>query len=347
MTRSPLITTILPTYKRPHLLRGAIFSALNQSMPDLQVCVYDNASGDETAEVVAEIARTDPRVIYYCHPHLIGAVENFQFGLSRVNTPFFSILADDDLLAPDFYKIALSSLNQFSAAQFFMGSTIDVKEDGKIISANALHWEEMKLYQPPIGLFNLVNNYFNWAGSLFRRNVLEHVKLDLKVKPVDQDFVLRLSAQFPFIVSHQPCALFIHHEKSYSSVCGFKLIWPSWLKIIQNIEAIDSLSLESKRDAKNLMTAKMQKSLFRIAVSLLSKKQFGQAEETVQILLKEFPKHRGAKNLSAILPYIKKNKFLYWQVRSYLALYRTMKSLMIHIKYGDFSKKLISQYRNL
>ncbi|RKX41747.1 MAG: glycosyltransferase family 2 protein, partial [Thermotogae bacterium] len=64
----PLITTIIPTYRRPKLLQRAIKSVLNQTYPHFQVCVYDNASGDETAEVVAEFAKKDPRVKYYCHP---------------------------------------------------------------------------------------------------------------------------------------------------------------------------------------------------------------------------------------------------------------------------------------
>ena len=45
----PLITTIIPTYQRPQLLRCAIQSVLDQTYANFQVCVYDNASGDETA----------------------------------------------------------------------------------------------------------------------------------------------------------------------------------------------------------------------------------------------------------------------------------------------------------
>ncbi len=70
----PLITTIIPTYRRPKLLRRAIKSVLNQTYPHFQVCVYDNASGDETALVVDEIAKADPRVKYYCHSENIGSV---------------------------------------------------------------------------------------------------------------------------------------------------------------------------------------------------------------------------------------------------------------------------------
>ena len=86
---APIITTILPTFRRPRLLRRAIRSALNQTYPHLEVRVYDNASGDETPEVVAELARQDARVKYHCHPTNIGAARNFLYGMERVDTPFF------------------------------------------------------------------------------------------------------------------------------------------------------------------------------------------------------------------------------------------------------------------
>ncbi len=214
MTSHPLITTIIPTYKRPNLLKRAILSALNQTLTEIEVRVFDNASDDETSQVVEEIAKNDSRLKYHCHAAQISAADNFRFGISSVETPFFSILADDDLLAPQFYEIALSSLNRFPKASFFLGSTIDVKENGALISANALHWEEDKLYEPPFGLYNAINHYFNWTGALFRSEVREKVQLDPAIKPLDLDFILRSSAQFSFVVSKKPCALFIHHKKS-------------------------------------------------------------------------------------------------------------------------------------
>jgi len=89
MSTTPLITCILTTRRRPQLLKRAIESVLNQTYPHLQVCVYDNASGDETAQVVSEIAKTDPRVKYFCHAENIGPFNNISYGVKNVNTPFF------------------------------------------------------------------------------------------------------------------------------------------------------------------------------------------------------------------------------------------------------------------
>ena len=75
------ITTVIPTYQRPRQLRAAIETALAQTYPHVKVLVCDNASGDETAEVVGEIQRRDPRVVYHCHKTNIGPMENHFVGL--------------------------------------------------------------------------------------------------------------------------------------------------------------------------------------------------------------------------------------------------------------------------
>src|SRR5438105_3287010 len=63
---------VIPTYRRPGLLRRAVRSALAQTHSDLEVWVYDNASGDETEAVVAELAAVDARLHYHRHQHNLG-----------------------------------------------------------------------------------------------------------------------------------------------------------------------------------------------------------------------------------------------------------------------------------
>lgn len=101
------------------MLRRAIRSVLDQTYPHFQVCIYDNASNDGTAEVVEALARRDSRIRYHCHAENIGSQENFSFGVSRVDTPFFNLLSDDDFLLPGFFAQAISALQTNPHAAFF------------------------------------------------------------------------------------------------------------------------------------------------------------------------------------------------------------------------------------
>ena len=56
---NPYITTIIPTFRRPRLLKRAIISAIEQSYTCIRVLVIDNASNDKTFEVVKELMHKD------------------------------------------------------------------------------------------------------------------------------------------------------------------------------------------------------------------------------------------------------------------------------------------------
>src|SRR6516165_1449212 len=97
------ITTVIPTFRRPTLLGRAIRSVLRQTNRDCAVTVFDNASGDETRDVVAAIAAEDPRVSYHCQSRNVGIVANFISAMQSVQSPYFSVLSDDDVLFPEFF----------------------------------------------------------------------------------------------------------------------------------------------------------------------------------------------------------------------------------------------------
>lgn len=96
----PRVTVVVPTYNRASLLEGAIRSVLGQTYPSFSLVVADNASTDETADVVASFA--DDRIEHVRRPENIGLLGNFNASLEGVRTPYCLVLCDDDLLHPDF-----------------------------------------------------------------------------------------------------------------------------------------------------------------------------------------------------------------------------------------------------
>lgn len=201
MPSSPQITTVIPTFRRPHLLGRAIRSALYQTYASLQVCVYDNGSGDQTAEVVAEFAKSDPRIRYHSHGENIGGYANFQYGLDHVTTPFFSILADDDVLLPDFYEVAMAGFEQYPQAVMSMCGMIHVNAEGKVWLVHGTDWRP-GLYPPPEGMLAMLKVRFPipWTSFVFRREALDVAgPLDESIGPAaDFDFEFRLLALRPW-----------------------------------------------------------------------------------------------------------------------------------------------------
>ena len=237
MKDQPLITVILPTYQRPLMLKRTIQSVLNQTYPHFQVCVYDNASGDQTASVVKNLIASGANIKYHCHSTNIGMLENFQYGLKRVDTPFFSWLCDDDILLPRFFERALEGFEAHPDAQFSTGLAVytDMREVTDVRPQGVEGYLE-----PPESLLSMITGNFTHpveAATLFRREVIaEFGYLDLATGPVgeDLDYMFRIMAHRPVVMSDTPYAIRVNHPTSNLVMVDYDDVWPGWLKIIQN-----------------------------------------------------------------------------------------------------------------
>ena len=105
------VTALIVTYRRPKFLKRAIQSVIDQSYSNIQISVFDDASGDETKSIVEALSKKDERISYYCHKENIGQFANFRYAFESVETPYFSILSDDDCISEDLYKNAVDVLD--------------------------------------------------------------------------------------------------------------------------------------------------------------------------------------------------------------------------------------------
>ena len=282
VSQKPMITTIIPTYRRPKLLRRAIRSVLNQTYPHFQVCVYDNASGDETASVVAEMAKADSRVKYHCHPENIGAFRNFLYGMEHVETPFFSFLSDDDLILPESYQMALEGFNKYPDAIFSAGATIHITDQGRIFKLSSGDG----YYTPPEGLFALLEKPLVWQSILFRKDLVEEVGiLDQDTAPsICFDIQLRTAVRYPFVASRKPWAISVSHPTSVSVLGGLHLTWPGWLKVIRNLTEDERIPSGIRIYAEQVLTKRLKRRIFHTAIGSIIRKNFDDSYKTVEVL---------------------------------------------------------------
>lgn len=102
------VTVAIPTYNRKGLLRATLASVLEQQNVSFEVIVLDNASTDGTPEFVESMR--DPRVQVSRATTNIGLIANFNRALAAGNSPFLTVLHDDDLLRPGSLALRLELL---------------------------------------------------------------------------------------------------------------------------------------------------------------------------------------------------------------------------------------------
>lgn len=219
MRDSPLITCVIPTYRRPRMLARAIQSVLNQTFNRLRVLVTDNASGDGTGEVVRRIQANDPRVSYHCQPSNIGMSANFAYGMSRVDTPFFSLLSDDDVLLPDFYETAYSKFEKYPQAILVATEVPCVTEDGRLDSEPLSLWDRMGLFNPPEGAYRVASiAHPTMTGILFRGEFLQtpYAYPDARYHGGDYEIIMEAALHYPIVTVGKVGALFVGHRGSHA-----------------------------------------------------------------------------------------------------------------------------------
>ena len=100
MTDNPLVSICIPTYNRADMVGKAIESALDQTYQNIEVIVVDNASTDNTEEIVASY--DDPRLKYFGNDENVGIFGNFNRCIDLYNGDFLHILHSDDFISLDF-----------------------------------------------------------------------------------------------------------------------------------------------------------------------------------------------------------------------------------------------------
>lgn len=106
---TPLITVGIPTYNRSTYLQQAIASVQSQAYANYEILVIDNASTDDTPEVMSRLLEQDPRIRYIRNELNLGMAGNWLRITKYAAAPYLKFLMDDDLLKP-------GCLEAFSAA---------------------------------------------------------------------------------------------------------------------------------------------------------------------------------------------------------------------------------------
>jgi glycosyltransferase involved in cell wall biosynthesis len=97
--RRPRVSVYIPTRNRAGYLAQCISAILRQTLEDFELIVSDNASTDNTTEIVAGF--DDARLRYYRLPEDIGLMANFNRCVGLARAPYLVCTADDEQLYPD------------------------------------------------------------------------------------------------------------------------------------------------------------------------------------------------------------------------------------------------------
>jgi len=187
MNKNPLVSIIIPVYNDAEFLRECLDSAVNQTLKDIEIICVNDASTDNSLEIMNEYAAKDKRVRVINRSENGSALMARKDGIMAARGDFTMFLDGDDYLVPNAcetaYNLILKNdvdILRFSYIRHNYG------EDGSISNiqvvnpdsegSNVLHGREM------IQNFCLVGKNIDsylW-NKIFKTNLLKiaHSQMD-------------------------------------------------------------------------------------------------------------------------------------------------------------------------
>ncbi|ANW96307.1 hypothetical protein AXE80_08460 [Wenyingzhuangia fucanilytica] len=135
MHNQSLITIILTTYNRAHLIRETLDSIIAQTYSNWKCIIIDDNSNDNTSEVIQEYIKKDIRFQYHVKgdKYVKGLSASRNMGMDLIETTdFIHFFDDDDIMHPQKFEIQLKEFEKYSNLDLTVFPTVNFKDGEKL-----------------------------------------------------------------------------------------------------------------------------------------------------------------------------------------------------------------------
>ncbi len=177
MATIPTLSILLPNYNHSQYIGEALEAILSQSFTDFEVVLVDDASTDNSLEVIQQFMERDDRIRLIRNECNQGVVASLNRALQRAQGDFICLAAADDLVLPGFFATTIALLQTHPQAglcathpALLLHETgaIDPRADKFVLS-------DRPVFVPPQALLQYLDSDGLWiAGhaSVVRRSAL-------------------------------------------------------------------------------------------------------------------------------------------------------------------------------
>lgn len=212
----PLVSIIIPTYNRAHLIRETLDSVLAQTYQNWECIVVDDGSIDTTSSILKMYSEKDAR--FHCHqrpidrPKGANACRNYGFELSK--GVFVNWFDDDDVMLEYFIEKKIMSVTSETNVVFCSGLIVD----DKLIGNKSL---ELKINEFLFKDYVLWNFQVITNAVLFRKAFLmgKELFLEFLSRGQENEFFSRVFFELKekeYQIVDKPLFLYRQHENTIS-----------------------------------------------------------------------------------------------------------------------------------
>lgn len=205
INRSPKISIVLPTYNGSRYLGQAIESCLEQTYTDWELIIVDDASTDNTPEIIAKYVAQDSRICSVRHETNRKLPAALNTGFAQVKGEYLTWTSDDNYYRPEALAEMVSFLVAHPGSEIVYCDYTVVDERGNPIKSRSVKNMDFLWDGSPVGpcfLYRCIvqKQLGGYAEDLFLCE--------------DYDFWLRASVHFRAEALHHDLYFYRKHDSS-------------------------------------------------------------------------------------------------------------------------------------
>ena len=194
------LTALIPNYNHAHFLPQCLDAMFSQSLPPGEVLVIDDASTDNSVDVIRQYARRHPAVHLICNEKNMGAMFGVSRGLKLAKGDYIYFAAADDAILPGFFEKSIKLLDQYPQAALCSGISVIVDRDKRYEAPSPPYVSKMPAYLGPKEVLNsyIKKDWFIMGNTaIYRRNVLNEKTFPDELGRFNDEFtILMLSLHY-------------------------------------------------------------------------------------------------------------------------------------------------------
>jgi glycosyltransferase involved in cell wall biosynthesis len=208
---TPLVSIVLPTYKRAHVLPLAIRSVLAQTYKNWELVVVSDNSPDNTEEVVKSFP--DPRIRYFRNDPNLRLPRTLNRGFSLTRGEYLTWTSDDNMLAPEALARMVEALQDREADFVFADyhEFADTDAEGRPLDTKPVRLPDT----PDMGRGNSIGACFLYTRAVYEAIGDYDPELFLNE---DYDYWMRIARRFR--IRHIPELLYYFRRDEDSLYCS-------------------------------------------------------------------------------------------------------------------------------
>lgn len=298
MKKLPLITVIIPTYRRHIMLEKAIKSVINQTYKNIEIIVVDDNKYNSKEHInTKNMINNYPNVRYYKNKKSIGSALSKNKGIELARGEYIAFLDDDDFFEPtkiekqyNYYK----KLNNKNVSMIYC-YVRDLDSDYKEIRLNKKDYEGQPLYEHLTRFIATTSCWFCPKDILVKLGGFDNVMCQQ-----DSTLILKMLIN-GYEIYRVPEVLlnFVIHDKE--RITNYTYEYIKWFEVYHNkcIEIYDRFNKKEICDIEYSFAIRIydmyfklndKKNVFKQVIKLWKLKlfEFSTFRKTIKFLLMDF-----------------------------------------------------------